>query len=207
MIAESLNEFIRKSLFSGVLIGIAGYAYVSNPGVVGSVLFAIGLILVLLFNQNLYTGKIGYIQDDIKNYGWKCVNRYLLMLALNLIGAIVFAKLIHLYNDEKHWLSSYMSLEKTIVVSCNEYVSFFLRSFFCGGLMFCAVESYRKTKNVIGTIFCVSVFIICGYEHCIADAFYFAFGKDLIRFSPHLVLSIIGNTLGSISFRYLACAK
>ncbi len=32
----------------------------------------------------------------------------------------------------------------------------------------------RKTKNPIAVLFCVPAFILCGFEHLIADAFYLA---------------------------------
>ena len=58
-----MSDFI-KSIFAGICIGIAGTAYVKlGGGLFAACLFAVGLISIVLFNFNLYTGKIGYIQS------------------------------------------------------------------------------------------------------------------------------------------------
>ena len=43
--------------------------------------------------------------------------------------------------------------------------------------MYIAVNSYKTSKDVFGRyipiFMCVIVFILCGFEHCIANMFYF----------------------------------
>ena len=72
-------------------------------------------------------------------------------------------------------------------------LSIFILAIFCGILMFTAVEGSRKCreeKNFTGSLFVVvmpvMVFIICGFNHCIADMFYFSVadawsGQALLR--------------------------
>lgn len=70
-----------KAIFAGICIGIAGTAYVAlGGGPFAACLFAIGLISIVLFNFNLYTGKIGYIKS------YKDISRMLIILLGNLIG-------------------------------------------------------------------------------------------------------------------------
>lgn len=51
--------------FAGIAIAIGTIAYLSvDNKIVGSALFSIGLISVLLLKWNLYTGKIGYAKKS-----------------------------------------------------------------------------------------------------------------------------------------------
>lgn len=45
-------------------------------------------------------------------------------------------------------------------------------SIFCGVIIELSVQLYKKHKNYITTIICVVLFISCGFEHCIANAYY-----------------------------------
>jgi formate/nitrite transporter FocA (FNT family) len=80
-----MNDFI-KSVFAGLCIGIAGTAYVAlGGGLFAACLFAVGLISIVLFDFNLYTGKIGYIKS------YKDIPKMLLILLGNIIGCMIIA--------------------------------------------------------------------------------------------------------------------
>ena len=73
--------------------------------------------------------------------------------------------------------------------------------------MFTAVEAYRKCKEennfsgaVFGVVFPVVVFIICGFNHCIADmAYYFMAGcPDVAKALPYFIVVILGNSVGGM---------
>ena len=74
-----------------------------------------------------------------------------------------------------------------------------LRGFFCGILMYVAVWIYREKQSLTGIFFCIPVFVLSGFEHSIADMFYFALagmynGKSII----FLLLVLLGNSLGGM---------
>ena len=56
----------------------------------------------------------------------------------------------------------------------DSLASILILAFFCGILMYVAVEGFRSGGNPLIVIFSVSVFILCGFEHCIANMFYFS---------------------------------
>ena len=70
--------------------------------------------------------------------------------------------------------------------------------------MYLAVSIYRDSKTPIGIIFCIPVFILSGFEHSIADMFYFSAGHvfrgERVLF---LTLVVIGNTLGGMLIPFL----
>ena len=55
-------KHLIKSILAGIMIGIGATTYLSLKNkIVGSILFTIGLFIILTKELNLYTGKIGYI--------------------------------------------------------------------------------------------------------------------------------------------------
>ena len=65
--------------------------------------------------------------------------------------------------------------------------------------MFIAVDGYKKCQNPILLFICVAVFILCGFEHCIADMFYFSMANawSLTSFIDILIITL-GNGIGAI---------
>ena len=53
----------RKALFSGILIGLGAAGFLALGGIPGAVIFAFGLIGVVLFSVPLYTGMAGVTND------------------------------------------------------------------------------------------------------------------------------------------------
>ena len=72
----------------------------------------------------------------------------------------------------------------------------------CGVSVFLAVDIYKEKRFVLGVLFFVPLFILCGWEHCIADMAYMAIAglpMEPLRFS----LVVLGNTVGALVFRAL----
>ena len=64
-------EILIKSILAGIMIGIGGTIYLSlDNKIVGSILFAIGLFIIVVYSFNLYTGKMGYL---INNFNKKYI--------------------------------------------------------------------------------------------------------------------------------------
>ena len=62
-------DYLIKSIFAGIMIGIAGTVYLRvDNNIVGSFLFSIGLLVICMYGMNLYTGKIGYIFINSFNF-------------------------------------------------------------------------------------------------------------------------------------------
>ena len=68
----------------------------------------------------------------------------------------------------------------------------------CGVLMYVAVSIYKEHKSVLGIIFAIPVFILCGFEHSIADIGYFAIANVCSAQAFGFIYTVIlGNTIGS----------
>lgn len=76
------------------------------------------------------------------------------------------------------------------------YFQLFCLGIFCGILMYIAVKGYKDTKNPLIIIMCVATFILCKFEHCIADMFYCFF---VYQYPFGLLLAVTaGNTIGAL---------
>ena len=75
-------DYLIKGIYSGIMIGIGGMAFLSvKNAVAGSFFFSIGLLTICMYGMNLYTGKIGYILINKLEYVWE--------LLLSLFGNFV----------------------------------------------------------------------------------------------------------------------
>ena len=65
--------------------------------------------------------------------------------------------------------------------------------------MYTAVEIFKEKKTPLGIIFCIPVFILCGFEHSIADMFYFgASGIFTAKILTFELAAVLGNTVGGL---------
>ncbi|MGN1054206.1 MAG: formate/nitrite transporter family protein, partial [Erysipelotrichaceae bacterium] len=140
----------------------------------------------------LFTGKVGYLVNNDKSYLLDLV----IIWIGNFIGTFLTAQAIlhtRVVNISK------IAMNITNVKLSDSLISLFILGIFCGLLMYIAVDGYKKTNNPIILFVCVMTFILCGFEHCIADMYYFAI-SEMINIDTMMMLVVItaGNTLGAI---------
>ena len=65
--------------------------------------------------------------------------------------------------------------------------------------MYVAVDGYKTSKHPAILFLGVAAFILCGFEHCIADMFYFSLaGAWSGRAALCILVITLGNTAGAI---------
>lgn len=190
-------NYLVKGIFAGIMIGIGGTIYLSlDNKIIGSFLFSIGLLMICMYNMNLYTGKIGYIVVSNKSY---LIELFLTLIG-NFIGTYILA--LGILN------SRFSSISDKAKVICDmklndNLLSILILSCLCGVLMYIAVNNYKKHSTSIGKymgiFMCVMVFILSGYEHSIANMFYFSVG-GLLSWNTllYILVMVIGNSIGAI---------
>ena len=193
---------LKKSIIGGFLIGFGGTVYLNMDNkIVAAFLFGLGLFTIINFELNLYTGKIGYLSKE----NWKEI---LLTLIGNFIGTNLFAFLV-LQTRLAGKLKEAVALAVELKLSDN-LLSTFILAIFCGILMSIAVGTFKKLPNILGTLavfLCVAVFILAGFEHCVANMFFFALSSSPADYLLTLLVAIAGNSLGGIAFYRLTKIK
>ena len=180
MNSELLTKTFPLSILAGICISIGCVVNLRVGGVAGAVLFAFGLTTVVYYGLKLYTGTAGFIR--LKG-DWS-------MLAVVLLGNIVGCLL-------SAWLISYAQpdcIEPATKILASRLAkgpwACFLLAIGCGFIMTTAVEFARKGK-MLPLLLGVPVFILCGFAHSIADAFYFL----LSLFNSHSSLFTFHSSL------------
>ena len=189
------GRIFLKAAAAGIMIGIGGAVYLTLENkVIGAVLFGVGLYTIVLNGLFLYTGKVGYLISA------KDKKAYILQLIFTWIGNLAGTALAAAAISA----TRIGNLGRTAEVICKTKLadtphSILILAVFCGILMYAAVDGFREKGNPLILFFCVTVFILCGFEHCIANMFYFSLaGAWSLRAVIYLLLMTLGNSVGGI---------
>ena len=199
-----------KDLFYGVnaglLIGIGGTVYLSLASlgagckIAGAVLFAVALICICAKGYSLYTGKVGFMAYAHGAGDFAALGCCLLG---NIVGTFAAGVLIRFALPAVGVAAETLCDAKLE----QEIPTAFIRALFCGILMYLAVAVYREKSTYIGILFCVPVFILCGFEHSVANMFYFAVaGKLSLQTALYLAVIVLGNSVGGLLLPILGMA-
>lgn len=197
-----MKNLLRSSIFAGIAIGTAGFGFLASGvqsaaygSLVGAVLFSFGLLTVVGYKLKLYTGTAGFIKR-------KEAGELFLILAGNIVGCLCMALLTRMSPmDIQGAAQKVMELRLgTGALKCG------LLAIGCGFIMTTAVH-FARQGQYLPLLFGVPLFIVCGFPHCVADAFYFlcvpvAFVKA--RFLQVLcvyVCIVLGNLVGCNLYR------
>lgn len=186
-----IDVFLR-AVMTGFAIGIGGSVYLScDNKYMGAFLFGTGLFVILSFGFNLFTGKVGYAVENKPSY---IIDLILIWLG-NLTGTAIMGGMILCTRiapiGEK-------AAEICSVKFNDNLLSIFILAIFCGMLMFIAADGFKKIENpvekMLAVFLPVMAFILSGYEHCIANMFYFTIAK---AWSANTVLYLLVMTMGN----------
>lgn len=190
-------KILFKSFLAGIMIAIGGTVFLSIENkVIGASLFSIGLFGVLIYNLNLYTGKIGYL---ITNFNLKYIKELIITLIGNFIGACSVGFILR-------YTRIYDNIYKKSLILANtklndNILSIFILSIFCGLLMYFAVNGFKKQTDFgkyLVVYLGVAVFILCGFEHCIANMYYFSVADIWsLKTLGYTGIMVLGNSIGS----------
>ena len=199
-------------IFAGLAIGLGSFVftivstYLTSAGGVmfASALFSIGLILVCTLGLQLYTGKVGVVFDDREKLVENAINLPI-MLVGNAIGAFALGVICHFI-----FMNVPDIAERILTISNGKTGSttVFLQGIFCGALVYIAVYLFKNLKNyamkIIGIITAVTLFVYCGFQHCIANMFYFGMAFNWnINMLWNLLIVILTNSVGALLVRCL----
>ena len=200
-----------KGILAGLAIGLGGFLYVlmvhfvqgELGRVLGSLLFAVGLFTVCTCMLHLYTGKIGMVYE-----GKQTKDFYIslpVMLIGNAIGAFGFGfALWAIFKDTSVMETvNRICTSRTTLASFDDFLAVIVQSTLCGVCVYLAVKSFSlnrlKPVGILLLVFFVFVFVYSGFQHCIANMFYFGFGNHINGYTfINLAFCILFNSLGPI---------
>lgn len=195
---KSVKTFV-SAVLGGACIGFGGTAFLSlDSKVLGALFFTVGLFVICTFGLNLFTGKVCYVFQKNRAYAW---NIPLIWLG-NLVGTGVVAVMMQMTRNasiaDKAAALCQVKLEDSLL-------SLFILGVLCNIFIYIGVEGFNHNPHELGKylslFFGVMVFILCGFEHCIADMFYFSMaGAWSSSAVVRLFVITMGNAVGGIIF-------
>jgi formate/nitrite transporter FocA (FNT family) len=196
-------KLFRSSIFAGVAIGTAGFGFLaagaqsSYGSLVGAVLFCFGLLTVVGYKLKLYTGTAGFINKSE-------IGQLFLILFGNIFGCLLVSMLARV-SPVAVQESAQKILElrlRTGGLECG------LLAIGCGFIMTTAVH-FARQGQYLPLIFGVPLFIVCGFPHCVADAFYFLsvpfdfLGSNFWLVAELYACIVLGNLVGCNLYRII----
>lgn len=197
-------KLFRSSIFAGIAIGIAGFGFLASGvqkevygSIVGAVLFSFGLLTVVGYKLKLYTGTAGFIKKN------EIADLFLILLG-NILGCLCVALLSRVSPLEiQAKAQNLLELRlKTGALNCG------LLAIGCGFIMTTAVQ-FARQKHYLPLLFGVPLFIVCGFPHCVADAFYFLcvpiafWAANLLQILLVYLCIVLGNLVGCNLYRII----
>lgn len=201
-----------KGILAGLSIGLGGFLYVlmvwliegEIGKILGSLLFAVGLFTVCTFSLSLYTGKIGLVFEKKQDKDFYIALP--IMYLGNAIGAFGLGYLCFaIFHQNESIMAAIQSIcvSRTAFADVGSYFSCIIKSFLCGLCVYLAVKSFAfdrlKPVGICLLVLFVFIFVYCGFQHCIANMFYFGFGNHIQGYTfLNLAFVTLFNSFGPL---------
>jgi len=206
----------KNSIMAGASISLGTFAYlitlqrVNNP-FIASIMFYLGLSLVMIFGFDLFTGQVLGLKTDTYTlqYFTKSsisIKEYIITLSKtwlgNLIGSVITTILLFqvLHPNVEQIVNTKLSLNP---------IQLIVGGIACNFLVCCAVANYKMYQNHLISGFFITIFVICGFLHCIADMTYFTLAicsgmnLDIIKVITYMIIVTLGNVLGGLLLYFM----
>lgn len=205
------HQLYYKSIMAGICIslGCIGLAFVKSDsplptalsGILGGVIFSFGLFTIFTLGFELFTGNFlmfaSYADDKVslkdifRVQGWTLLG--------NIIGCVTIYLIFKFCN---------FSYESTLRALANSKVDLradwlIARGILCN-VVICLSSLISMRENgivqkFIAAVLPVILFVSCGFEHSIADAFILLFSSlEMYRVLLCFLAVVIGNTCGGL---------
>lgn len=193
-----VKKSFSSSILAGICIAFGGIAFLKVGGLSGAVLFTFGLLTVVHYKLKLFTGTAGFFESKKDLY-----NLFLILFG-NIIGTSIVALMVNVAMPTLVPVASEILANRME----NTILSTLILGIGCGFVMTTAVTFGREGK-FLPLLFGVPLFIMCGFLHSIADAFYYAvaYASLTIKVIPIYISVVIGNFIGCNLYRIIFLTK
>lgn len=214
--------FLVQTMLAGAYIGIGVIIMVTAGGpllaagdpfgpLVNGLVFGVALTIVVIAGGELATSSMMYLTQGAlrRTISWGRAGLTLLAtMGGNLLGAMVFAGLVHLSGATAPSTAAGQMIASMVEHKAAETTTqLFFRGVLCNLLVCLAVWCANRLRSEgarIAVIFaCVLVFITSGFEHVVANMTTFSLGlygglpgATVAEFARNVLVVGLGNTVG-----------
>ena len=201
-----IMSFCFMSFCSGIMIGVGGTAFLLASNLygmwgklIGSALFSLGILAIVMFEMKLFTGLISDIPEMGARNFWKLPVCFI----FNMIGVLFAAILVYNSFLAESVIPQANSMMSVKLGAENWVLKALTSSILCGFLITLSIGAvkYAPRKGLsttVGVMFPIIVFAFCGFDHSVANTLYFFFigfsGKAVV----YVLVCVLGNILGGV---------
>lgn len=188
-----LGRMILLGIFAGMFIACGASASsvamhaMSNVGLqrlVGGCIFPIGLMMIVLVGGELFTGDCLMVMGCVhKKYSVLDVVRVLaIVYCSNFIGSVLMAFMVYMSGQLgfTNGLLGAFTIKIAMGKVSMDFGTAFVSGILCNIFVCIAVLMAAAAKDVAGKLwacfFPIMAFVVCGYEHCVANMYYIPAG-------------------------------
>ncbi len=200
---EFWNMFLL-ALMAGAFIGLGAEFYISvvhdSPlslgltGLIGGIVFSLGLILVIVAGAELFTGNtlivMAFVQRKISFV--ELLRNWFIVYVGNFLGAL--AMVLMMYLARRYAVNDGL-VGATAVMIANNKINLgfdvaFMRGILCNILVSLAVwltiSGRYVVDKILAILFPITAFVALGFEHCVANMYFIPMGL-LLKLHPQII--------------------
>lgn len=217
---SSFSQLLILGIFAGMFIAIGGFAAamishsIENVGLskfAGAVVFPTGLMLVLICGGELFTGNtlmsVALLEKKIRFR--EMLRNWIIVYIANFIGALLIAYLVFSsgsLDTNGGKLGGYV-----IKVAVNKGGLSFMKALasgiLCNILVSLGVWGANAAKDIAGKIliiwFPVMLFVLSGFEHSVANMYYFSIGMLAKSNQQFVEASHVGEKISNLDLGHV----
>lgn len=216
---SSINLLIL-GIFAGIFIALGGFSAavfshsIENVGVskfAAGVIFPAGLMMVLICGGELFTGNalmvISLYEKKIRFT--QMIRNWIIVYFGNFIGAFLIAFLIFnssILDINAGNLGAY-AIKTAVNKGSMSFITAFSSGILCNILVCIAVWGAFSAKDIAGKIliiwFPIMAFVVSGFEHSVANMYYFSIGMLAKSNSTFVELSKAGEKISNLDLKHI----
>ena len=216
---------ILLGFFAGMFISFAGVAATTasttlgttSPGrLIAAIIFPAGMAMVLIAGSELFTGNVLIVISVLekKTHILSMLKNWLFVYIGNFLGALFVAAMVTYGHvpDLFHGDLAGGIITSAVTRTSMSFSDSFIKGILCNILVCLAVWMAFASKQVSGKLLIsfwpVMLFVLCGFEHSIADMYYCLCGlftaaeyclqADTLTFTNFITHNLIPVTLGNL---------
>jgi formate/nitrite transporter len=206
--AMTVWKRLLMSVMAGIYIGLGaqGFILAYDSIFIRAAVFPVGLMLIILVGGELFTGNclmtFALLQKKIRASSY--VSVLLQVLAGNFLGGAIIAGLLYMGGVYNNPVMAARIIEIADAKLSLPFVQVVSKGILCNILVSSAVwfsvTSRDTTGKILGSWFPVMFFVLCGYEHVVANMFYLPMASFLdssINIANMTVKNLIPAALGN----------
>ncbi len=212
-----MRKLIIKSILAGmsVAFGAIAYCLTKDQGILGAALFSIGILLVIEFDFKLFTSYVPkyaplLVSENKARLNLQFIGNAFLVFFFNFLGAAAVAGIVHLtrigdsvvgtlgdFNDVVNYIAHHKVEDNLLSV--------FIMSVLCAIIIACICKAEKWKHNVLYIVVLISTFIVCGFDHVVANSFYLVYSGELFTGAGllYFTVNLLGNFVGGYLFIFI----